>query len=214
VLARDQWLAGGAINNGGLTLQWVREKFYADLPVDTGYTQLLSEAEAVPPGSNGIFLLPYFSGERSPYWDPNVRAAIFGLRLEHRRAHIARAALEGVAFCLADVWQALASNQAQEDTLNARLTGGVTRSPLWAQIIADVLGLPLISVDIADASSVGAAILGHQALGSASISELIAKIEKGTIFQPDDQRHVFYADLHNRFQALYQTVIQPFSLLI
>jgi gluconokinase len=212
VLAPDQWLAGGAINNGGLTLQWVREKFYADIPVDNGYAKLLAEAEVIPPGSDGLFLLPYFSGERSPHWDPKARAAILGLRLDHHRAHIARAALEGVAFCLADVWQALVSNQGQEDVLHAHLTGGVTRSPLWAQIIADVLALRLTSVEIADASAVGAAILGHQALGIASISELANKIEKGSLYEPDPQLHRVYADLHRRFQQLYNQIIQPFSL--
>jgi sugar (pentulose or hexulose) kinase len=75
------------------------------------------------------------------------------------------------------------------------------------------LGITLISVEAADASAVGAAMLGHQALGSASIPELVAKIENGSIYEPDDQLHVFYDKLHDHFQSLYQQIIQEFSLI-
>jgi gluconokinase len=79
VLAAGQWFAGGAINNGGLALQWVRERFYPDLPGPAGYDRLLQEAAAVAPGAEGVCLLPYFAGERSPHWNPLARAALTGL---------------------------------------------------------------------------------------------------------------------------------------
>jgi gluconokinase len=212
VLAPEQWLAGGAINNGGLALEWIRDKFYADLVNDVGYAKLFAEAAEISPGSDGVLVLPYFSGERSPHWNSSARAAILGLCLEHRRPHIARAALEGVAFCLADIWQALVSDQVRERPSQAYLTGGVTRSPLWAQIVSDVLGISLVCIEAADASAVGAAILGHQALGSASLSELAGHIERGSAYTPDLQLHTRYASLHARYQELYRQIVFPFSL--
>ena len=73
VLDERKWYAGGAINNGGLAIQWVRERLYCDLPDDHAYQQLMEEAEQVPLGANGIMALPYFTGERSPHWNPNAR---------------------------------------------------------------------------------------------------------------------------------------------
>jgi gluconokinase len=157
VMDQDHWLAGGAINNGGLVAQWVREKFYPQ----ESFELMLQEAAAVPAGSGGVVFLPYLSGERSPHWNPWERAIISGIGLEHSRGHIARAALEGVAFCLAEVWEIVKGAE------SARLTGGITRARLWSQILCDVLGVPLELMEAADASAVGAARLGWQALGQA-----------------------------------------------
>lgn len=214
LLERDQWLAGGAINNGGLALEWIRERFYNDVAEQDGYALLLSEAAQIPPGAQGILLLPYFAGERSPHWDACARASVFGLGLQHTRAHIARSVLEGVAYCLADVWLALRSARAADDLCEdglpldagtiVRLTGGITLSPLWSQIVADVLGVTLVSVEAADASAVGAAMLGHHALGLASLSQLTDKVERGSTYKPDPERHKLHVELHKRFQMMYQ----------
>jgi gluconokinase len=202
LLIEDRWFAGGAINNGGLALQWVREKLYPDLPGEAGYTQLLNEAEAVGPGAEGVFVLPYFTGERSPYWNPEARAMIYGLGLEHSRGHLARATLEGVAFCLADVWEALRNKDEAEPAL---LSGGITRSKLWTQIVADVLGLRLAPIEMGDASALGAALLGYWALGALpTLDDLPKPAQTDRIVEPDPERHVFYANAHRKFQELYR----------
>jgi gluconokinase len=201
-LAAGRWFAGGAINNGGLALQWVRERFYPDLPGPAGYERLLHDAAAVAPGAEGVRLLPYFAGERSPHWNPSARAALTGLGLEHTRAHVARAALEGVAFCLADVWAVLEPLPQSEPV--ARLTGNIARVPVWAQIVADVLGLRLEADEAADASAIGAALLGHLALGHfASLEECALRPSVVEVYEPDPVRHADYAPLHAGFQALY-----------
>jgi gluconokinase len=200
VLVEGRWFVGGAINNGGLTLQWVRDRFYSELPRAEGYEAVLQDAASVSPGAGGVMVLPYFSGERSPHWSPKVRALFHGLGLEHTRAHVARAALEGVAFCMADVWQALSLEANQ--TESARLTGGITRAPIWAQILADVLGVPLVPVKVADASALGAALLGHRALGREVTSRL--SLSTGAPFEPDSGRHGFYQGRHQAFQSLYR----------
>lgn len=214
LLAEQRWFAGGAINNGGLAVQWVRERFYPELSGADGYTRLFADAAAVSPGAGGVLLVPYFSGERSPHWDAQARALLVGLGLEHSRAHIGRAALEGVAFCLADVWEALqGDNQPAEQVLRAlpvvHLTGGITRSPLWVHILADVLGVRLAPVEAADASAVGAAMLGQWALGQAgSLEELAQRVLPGPLVEPDMERHAAYVEQHQKWQGLYQ-IIKP-----
>ena len=208
VMAEDRWFSGGAINNGGLALQWMRSRFYAEFPGEEGFTRLMADAAEIDPGAGGVQVLPYFAGERSPYWNPAARAVITGLGLEHDRQHVARAALEGVAYCLADVWEALGNDLVQEINAipgGARLTGGITRSPAWAGIVADVLGIPLTLVETADASAVGAAMLGQVALGIASSLDAVAQcIVPGETLQPDLARHRFYLQEHRRFQQRYQ----------
>jgi gluconokinase len=202
VLAEGRWYAGGAINNGGLVAGWVRRQFYPDL-VDTAaaYEQLLADAQRVPAGADGVFFLPYLSGERSPYWNPDARAMIYGLSLESTRAHIARAALEGVAFCLADVWEALVEPGELSEAV--RLTGAITASRIWPQILADVLGVRLAPVQVADASALGACMLGQWALKRiASLGGI--KVPLGQIITPDPQLHAFYSARHKAFQALYR----------
>ena len=203
LLAEQNWFAGGAINNGGLALQWLREHFYPDLAGEAGFERLFQDAAGIEPGANGVFLLPYFTGERSPYWDSQVRALIYGLGLEHSRAHLARALLEGVAFCLADVWQTLSVLPKSEPSI--RLTGAITRSPLWMQILADVLGESLRPVEVSDASVAGAAMLGFKALGrAASLEALAAHVSASPAVRPDPARHERYLELHQHFQQLYQ----------
>jgi len=203
VLVEGRWFAGGAINNAGLALQWVREHFYPDVPGDDGYARLLADAAGIPPGAEGVMFLPYFTGERSPYWNPAARALLSGLGLAHSRAHIARAVLEGVAYCLADVWQVLNAGAAPGGEV--RLTGNVTHDALWAQIIADVLGVPLLADEAADASALGAAVLGHLALGHiARLEDVAGGRAAGRSYEPDPARHALYQAGHAAFQELYQ----------
>jgi gluconokinase len=215
LLAEQRWFAGGAINNGGLAVQWVRERFYPELQGEDGFNRLFADAASVPAGAGGVLLVPYFSGERSPHWDAQARALLVGLGLEHGRAHIARAALEGVAFCLADVWEALQREALQtEESPVVHLTGGITRSPLWVQILADVLGVRLAPVEAADASVVGAAMLGQWALGQVgSLEELAQRVPPGPLVQPDGERHAAYVEEHRRWQGLYPMIREGSTFL-
>jgi gluconokinase len=204
LLAEGRWFAGGAINNGGLAVQWIREKFYADLTEAAGYQRMFQDAEEIPPGSDGVSVLPYFAGERSPYWNANARAAITGLGLESDRRHIARAVLEGVAYRLGDIWDALRAPEAGEPV---RLTGGILASPIWAQIVCDVIGAPIAAVESGDASAVGAAMLGFVALGLApSLDELARRVQPGIHWQPDPERSAFYRAGLARFRVAYQAL--------
>jgi gluconokinase len=202
VLLEGRWYAGGAINNGGLALRWAVERFYPELEGDKAYGRLFADAAEVPAGAEGVTVLPYFTGERSPHWNPQARAVIAGLGPTHTRAHIARAVLEGVAYSLADVW-GIISKQGQL-RLPARLTGRVTHAPVWAQIIADVLNVPLALTDAADASATGASMLAQLAMGYAgSIDELAAQVNHGRVIEPDARCTHIYEAGHQQFRNLY-----------
>jgi len=205
LLAEGRWFAGGAVNNAGLAVQWVRDRFYADPGPEEGFPRLIEEACQVSPGAEGVRCLPFFAGERSPYWRADARAAFVGLGWEHRRSHLARAVLEAVAFRLADVWEALGEPPGDEP---ARLTGGIVRSPAWAQLLCDVLGTELAAVDGADASAVGAALLAQAALDPAtSVEELSARIRPTLRWRPDPARHGTYRRLLEEFRDLYRRLV-------
>jgi len=199
--AHPLWFVGGAINNGGLALQWVREKLYPELVGEAGFDQLAADAEAVAPGAEGVFMLPYFAGERSPHWAPKDRGMLYGLGMQHTRVHIARAAMEGVANCLADVWDAMYGSEPTSEEV-VRLTGGITRTPLWAQIVADVLGVPLMALEVADTSAAGAALIGMRALGILRMDQAARTVESGRVYYPDSRRHEFYKQHHREYRAL------------
>jgi sugar (pentulose or hexulose) kinase len=122
--------------------------------------------------------------------------------MAHNRAHFARAAMEGVANCLADVWDALYGSETSNEIV--RLTGGITRTPLWAQILADMLGVPLMALEVADTSATGAGLLGLYALGQFSADPLrVARtVDPGPVYTPDPRRHQFYQQHHREYRAL------------
>jgi len=203
---KGQWLAGGAINNGGIVVNWINNLLY-ETDINNGYEQLMKEALFAPPGADGLMILPYFSGERSPHWNANLHASILGLDLHHNRSHFARAILEGVSFCLKDVYLALISSLHDNPNANDTilLTGGITKSPVWAQILSDVLGTNLRSVDIADASAVGAAFLGFQSAGTIPISEHPMGNYFGKIYKPNSENHSLYNNIYQIFVNKFST---------
>ncbi|TCS79402.1 gluconate kinase (FGGY family) [Tepidibacillus fermentans] len=112
-LIDNHWVIGGPINNGGIALRWFRDQFAAKEvkeAIELGknaYDLMIEEADKVPAGANGLIFLPYLSGERAPYWDANTRGVFFGISLIHKREHFIRAVLEGIAFAVYSVGEAL-----------------------------------------------------------------------------------------------------------
>jgi len=209
LLREGHWYAGGAINNGGLAVQWTRQTMYGDLSEQAGFDRLMAEAAGAQAAARGLFFLPYLTGERAPHWNPLATGVFHGLRLEHGRPELARATLEGVAFCLADVWQAITA-QAQVGA-PIHLTGGVTRSPVWCQILADVLGVELGAHEDGDASAVGAALMALRAFGrdGAAVKRLSTRAFD-QVYRPDPGQVDQYRQYHQRFQEYYSH-IQPDS---
>jgi xylulokinase len=154
----QRWHVMGVTQAAGLSLRWFRDTFGSG--VNDGrdpYERCTEEAAAVPPGAEGLLWTPYLMGERTPHLDPNARAALVGLTASHRRAHIIRAILEGVAFSLRDTFTIL--GEMDVPVKNIRLGGGGTRSQLWRQIQADVYGREVEIVQAEEGAAYGAAIL-------------------------------------------------------
>ncbi len=163
------WYLMGVTQGAGLSLRWVRDNI--GLPERalehwTGldaYALLTKEAEGVPAGSDGLLFLPYLQGERTPHLDAYARGGWIGLTASHDRRHLVRSVLDGVAFSLKDCFTII---EEQGLTLEqVRATGGGAKSPLWRQIIADVLGVELVTTNAQEGPAFGAALLAGVASG-------------------------------------------------
>jgi gluconokinase len=187
-LTDDAWVVGGAINNGGSVVRWASQA----LAVHPGEAEphgeaadeldarLLEEAAGVPAGSAGLLCLPYLLGERAPWWRSGLRGAYIGLRREHRRPHLVRAAVEGVCQQLALVRDAFAATDLP--VREVRATGGAVASPLWVRTLAAALDLPVRVADSPEGTGLGACLLGLHALGA--LPDLDEATELVTVHDP------------------------------
>ncbi len=210
-LTEDRWAVGGAINNGGLVLGWAGDALAPDLGADSE-AALLDLAADVPAGSGGLVMLPYLLSERAPHWSSLPRGAYVGLTREHRREHLVRAALEGVCQQLGLVLEAVraAGNEIRE----MRATGGFARSPLWKQMLADVIGMPIGFPAGHEGSSFGAALLGMQALGLiASVDVAAELVTIDEVLTPDPSAAATYAALRPVMSELYSALVPTFTTL-
>jgi xylulokinase len=151
-------LLAGPTQAGGDALRWHAAAH------GMGIDEALAEAAGVVPGAGGLLFLPHLAGERAPLWDADLRGAILGLGVEHTRAHVGRAVLEGVALSARHVLDAVGA-AAGGPPPALRLSGGGARSPLWCQLKADALDLPLERLRVRDTGVLGAALLGASAAG-------------------------------------------------
>jgi gluconokinase len=208
VLAPDRYVIGGAVNNGGIVLEWLGEAVAPDL--DGGPPQLLDLASAVPAGCGGLLFLPYLMGERAPHWSGQPRGVYLGLTREHRREHLLRAALEGVCLQLALVLASL--GEAGVDVRGIRATGGFSRSPLWRQILAAAFGRPIGFASSPEGSSLGAALLGMASLGLLGSLDDAAELVRVTdSTHPDRAATEAYARLLPIFDRVYDALVPTFA---
>jgi len=154
------WHFMGVMLSAAGSLQW----FHDTLAAGESFDDLLAPAADIPPGSDGLLFLPYLSGERTPHPDPLARGAFVGLTVRHTRAHMARAVLEGVAFGLKDGFNLIAA-AGLPARLEVRVSGGGAKSPLWRQILADILGATLVSTNSTEGAAYGAALLAAVGAG-------------------------------------------------
>jgi xylulokinase len=199
-----EYQVAGSTSTGGSITAWYREQFAREMPqssyqdVGEAHALLSSEAEASPAGSNGLLLLPYFSGERSPFNDPDARGVIAGLTLSHGRGDIYRAILEGVAF-------AIRHNLAEMSEIGTGIrrvfaVGGGTASRLWLQIVSDVTGLTQHLPERAGGAAYGDAYLAGRATGLVSTGWA----RTGDQIVPDHQRRSLYDERYESYLELYR----------
>jgi sugar (pentulose or hexulose) kinase len=179
------------INTTGAAIGWVADRFFGgrrSRASAADYETLDREAAAVAPGADGLLFVPVLGGgERT---DPSLRGALTGLSLEHGRAHIARAAMEGVAYAIRAQLDLLRDAGTPVEEL--RVSGGDARLATWNQVKADVTGLPVRTLP-GDAAAAGVAMLAG--LGSGAyrrLEEALARVPAGTVHVPDPRSRVRY----------------------
>ncbi|AGZ43647.1 gluconokinase [Actinoplanes friuliensis] len=201
-LTEEHWVVGGAINNAGSVVRWAGETFAGsfDRPAAEGEdadvrdAALLVEAAEIAAGSEGLLCLPYLLGERAPWWRGGMRGAYLGLRREHGRAHLVRAAVEGVCQQLALVRDTFADEGIA--MTEVRATGGAVASELWVGILASALDLPVAVAETPEGTALGACLLARHALGELpDLDQAAAMIGINDHTRPDESDAALYRRL-------------------
>lgn len=203
------WYLMGVTQGAGLSLRWVRDNI--GLPEralerwtgEDAYELLAKEAVMVAAGSDGLLFLPYLQGERTPHLDAYARGGWIGLTARHDRRHLIRAVLEGVAYSLKDCFAILREQGLSIEQMRA--TGGGAKSSIWRQIIADILGVELVTTNATEGPAFGAALLAGVASGVyASVKdacEQTVRIVERTAPRTENE-HV-YAEGYEMYKKLY-----------
>jgi gluconokinase len=219
-LTENYWVIGGAVNNGGVILKWIKNILAeTDLASSNqlekdSYDLLLNLAQSVAPGAEGLIFHPYLTGERSPIWDANATGSFVGLTLRHTQAHLVRAVLEGMALNLNLVLQALQEHIGKPTSI--QVTGGLAKSQLWRQLLADIFAQEITVSAGYENSCFGAVILGLYALGKIqSLEEVSQKSRSYEKHQPIQQNVKtyqkiigLYAQILNNLQPQYASISQ------
>ncbi len=212
-----KWHVMGVMLSAGGALRWFRDTLCpgeidvaGNMGVDP-YELMTGEAARAPVGSEGLVFLPYLSGERTPYPNPNARGVFFGLSLRHDRPHMIRAVLEGVAYGLCDSFQIL--EEMGVDIAEVRASGGGARSALWRQIQTDVTGYPHSIINVDEGPAYGVALLAAVAAGIYdSVPEACEQTIR-TVDTPgvDNSAHELYSQYHELYQRLYERLEPEFD---
>jgi gluconokinase len=215
-LTEDRWSIGGATNNGGIVLRWVRDRLFPEVARaataagDDPYEALVGLTDGIAPGADGLIMLPYLTGERAPHWSSLPRGVLFGLQRHHGRGHVVRAVLEGIVFQLYAVLRSLEEFGIRPSEVRA--TGGFTRSPLWRQIMADVFDRPIATPAHAEGTSLGAAMLGRVALGLEESLESAARVVRvSQLERPIPEHAAAYRGAYEVFERLYERLLPEFE---
>jgi xylulokinase len=195
-----RWHLMGVMLSAAGSLRWYRDT----AAPGTDYDSLLAPAGDIAPGCEGLLFLPYLTGERTPHPDPLARGAFVGLTIRHGAAHMTRAVLEGVAFGLRDSFELMKSVGLSE-IRQVRVSGGGARSPLWRQILADVLGAELITVNTTEGAAYGAALLAGVGTGLwSSVDEACqATVKQTGCTTPDSTTAARYDSVYAAYRKLY-----------
>ena len=207
-----RWHVMGVTQAAGLSLRWFREQFgVAGVSGDQAYTQLCEEAAQSPAGAGGVLWAPYLMGERTPHLDPSARAALVGLAANHRRTHVVRAILEGVAFSLRDSLTIF--SEIGVPAKRIRLGGGGARNPVWRQIQAETYEMEVETVVAEEGAAFGAAILAGVGAGAwPSVDKACEAIVRvATTTRPDPKNIAVMNDGFRRYQRLYPALRSIYS---
>lgn len=207
------YFAGGA--TAGAIVKWFRNticQFEVEAEKAGGpkaYDVLNAEAEKLPAGSEGLVVLPYFMGERSPVWDSDAKGTILGLSLTHTRAHLYRAFLEAVAYSLKNAMEATGENLGEY----ILLAGGVTKSKVWRQIFADVTGYPVVCPIYDVEANMGDVMLAGIGTGLLTYEQVKQWQVLDEKIMPNQQNHEKYNEYYAVYQSVYENLKEDMKKL-
>ncbi len=207
---KGKWHLMGVTLAAGASLQWFRNNLC--LTDDASiYEQLTAEAKAIKAGSDGLFFLPYLSGERTPYADPDARGSFIGLTLGHSRGHLVRSIMEGVTYSLNDSLTIMRELNISIEEIRA--SGGGAKSALWRQIQADVFNESISLLTAEHGAAYGVALLAAVGAGAfTSIEEACdATISVRHQSKPDTTASRFYRRAFPVYQGLYHSLKDNFK---
>lgn len=209
---RGKWHVMGCVLSAGGSLQWYRNQFGAAAIAEAQargvdpYTVLTEQAATVIPGAEGLFFLPYLTGERTPHADPYARAAWVGLSLRHGPAHLVRAVLEGATFAMRDCLELIRDMQIPIEQI--RVSGGGARSPFWKQLQADIYGQPVVTINAEEGPAFGVALLAAAGTGAYRdvVEACTATIRVTTETRSCESTAATYNASYPLYRELYQSL--------
>ncbi|MEZ6126183.1 MAG: xylulokinase [Planctomycetaceae bacterium] len=216
---RGKWHVMGCVLSAGGSLQWFRNQLCAEeiaaakkQKVDP-YQLITEQAAAAPAGSEGLFFLPYLTGERTPHADPNARGCWVGLSLRHGKGHMARSVMEGATFAMRDSLEIAKSMNVPVKEI--RLSGGGARSEFWRQMQADIYGQPVVTINAEEGPAYGVALLA--AAGTGAYKDVVeacnATISVVTKTSPNAAAKKTYNAAYPVYGQLYQSLKNDFAAI-
>lgn len=202
------FIAGGAVNNGGKVVEWGLQQFGSESEImNRDFTSFIAHIDEVAPGASGLLFQPYLLGERAPFWTNDIRGGFVGLTINHSKAHFVRAILEGIAFNLAEVYEAVA---APDDIIY--VTGGISGHEAWCRLLADILNREVRVPHTIEGSSLGAAIIGMRSLGILKTLNLEQTLPIKAVYHPSENTKK-YAELRPIFKQVTTQLMASYSML-
>ena len=203
------WFHMGVMLSAAGSLRWLHD----ELAPNASYDDLNRHAESVACGSLGLLFAPYLTGERNPHPDPYARGAFVGLTLRHGLAHMTRAVMEGVAFGMRDLLELL--RILGLDPQRTVVSGGAINSAVWSQIMTDIAGIPLYTVNTTEGAAFGAAILASVGAGAwpdvaTACQQIVHPVDE---IQPDSAGVAEYERLYPTFRQLYPALKATYAAL-
>ncbi|MCP1222870.1 gluconokinase [Sebaldella sp. S0638] len=204
ILDKNHYISGGAVNNTGIVLEWLKEKLFPGLDYKEIF-QILEDTEDIA----GIpVFLPYLLGERAPIWNSNARGVFFGISLEHKQEHFVRAVLEGIIYSIYDVFRVLDS---MKDIKKIYINGGLSRSEAFVRTMADVFNREILISENYESSCFGAFITGMAAVEEIenieSFNNIKFEVKKIT---PDREKHKVYMEKFRIYKEVYNSLKEIF----
>ena len=196
-------------NTAGALTKWLRDVAYQDAKAaeeaggPNAFAVMAEEAASVPAGAEGLVCLPYLAGERTPINDPEARGMFFGLTTNHTRAHLSRAAIEGISCTIAQHFDVIAENGVQ--LKKVMCAGGGTKNEVWLQCVADMIERPVAVSEVTIGSAYGDALMATLGGGAfSSWAELDEAVKPARVYEPNPDNFATYRALRDRFRRLYE----------